>query len=63
MKLLQMSSRLSHYVEETWTPPFPQALPSNAEQYAASVSWWKVARRRALRELNMAWHGQGRLVR
>jgi hypothetical protein len=63
MKLLQMSSRLSHYVEETWTPPFPQALPSNAEQYAASVSWWKVARRRGLRELNMAWHGQGRLVR
>lgn len=63
MSTVRLNSRMSQYVESTWTPPFPQALPSNAAQYAASVSWWKVVRRRALRELNLAWHGQGPLVR
>ena len=63
MKPSGLRRALRHYVEATWTPPFPQALPSNAQDYAATVSWWKVARRRALRELNLRWHGQGPLVR
>lgn len=63
MDILRRNKRMSRYVEATWTPPFLQTLPSNAGPYAASVSWWRVARRRALRELNLAWHGQGPLVR
>jgi len=61
MKLPSLNHRLSEYVRATWTPPFSQPLPSNADQYASQVSWWQVARRRALRELNLAWHGQGPL--
>ncbi|GAB4566199.1 MAG: hypothetical protein Tsb007_38550 [Rhizobacter sp.] len=49
---------LQCYAEETWTPPFPQSLPSSAEEYARQVSPWKAARRRALRSLNLRWHGQ-----
>ncbi|MEO8153803.1 MAG: glycosyltransferase family 9 protein [Rhizobacter sp.] len=51
------------YAQATWTPPFSQTLPSNAQAYASSVSWWQVARRRAMREINLAWHGQGSWVR
>ncbi len=54
---------VDRYAQATWLPPFPQALPSNAAGYAASVSSWKVARRRALREINLAFHGQGSLTR
>jgi heptosyltransferase-2 len=53
---------LARYAGATWTPPFPQVLPSNAQAFAAAASPWKAARRRALRELNLAWHGQGRLL-
>jgi len=63
MNWSEARASLQRYAADTWEPPFAQALPSNAEHYAASVSWWKVARRRALRELNLAWHGQGLLVR
>jgi hypothetical protein len=55
-------SMLARYAGATWTPPFPQALPSNAAAYAARTSPWKAARRRALRELNLALHGQGPLL-
>lgn len=61
-----MTSRiaaLERYAAATWTPPFAQPLPSNAEAYAARASRWKVARRRAMRELNLALHGQSGLQR
>ena len=57
------SGLLTRYASDTWTPPFSQALPSNAPAYAQRASWWPVVRRRALREMNLALHGQGRLLR
>lgn len=57
------SGVLARYAGASWTPPFPQALPSNAAAYAARASVWSVARRRALRELNLTLHGQGPLLR
>jgi len=58
-----MLQRLRRYGEATWTPPFPQPLPSNAAAYAARQSPWRAARRRALRSLNLRWHGQSGLLR
>ena len=63
MKTLLFSRRLQRYAEETWTPPFEQALPSSVDEYVRSTSAWRALRRRAMRELNMAWHGQGPLLR
>jgi len=54
---------IAAYACATWTPPFVLPLPSNAPAYAASASVWKIARRRALRELKLAWCGQGSLLR
>lgn len=54
---------LLRYAQQTWTPPFPQPLPSNVERYAAQTSPWKAARRRALRELHLRLHGQGPWLR
>jgi Glycosyltransferase family 9 (heptosyltransferase) len=58
-----MNSSLLHYAEETWLPPFPQSLPSSADEYARHTSPWRAARRRALRSLNLRLHGQTRLLR
>jgi heptosyltransferase-2 len=53
-----LNRRLLRYAEETWQPPFPQALPSSVDAYAKHISVWKVARRRAMRSLNLRLHGQ-----
>lgn len=58
MKPNFLNRRLLRYAEETWLPPFPQALPSSVEVYVQRVSLWKAARRRAMRWLNLRWHGQ-----
>jgi hypothetical protein len=63
MKLNFFNRRLLRYAEETWTPPFPQTLPSSVELYAQQTSVWKAARRRALRSLNLRLHGQTPLLR
>lgn len=55
--------RIRRYGEATWQPPFDWPLPSSAVQYAASHSPWQAARRRAMRELNLALHGQSGLER
>lgn len=53
-----LSRWLFRYAEETWLPPFPQALPSSVDVYVQRTSVWKVARRRAMRSLNLRLHGQ-----
>ncbi|HET7795002.1 MAG TPA: glycosyltransferase family 9 protein [Rhizobacter sp.] len=58
MKSNFFTRRLLRYAEETWLPPFPQALPSSVDVYVQSISVWKVARRRAMRALNLRLHGQ-----
>jgi len=60
---LFMPQSLLRYAEETWTPPFPQALPSSVVEYAQHASPWKAARRRALRSLHLRLHGQTPLLR
>ena len=55
--------RIRRYGEATWQPPFDWPLPSSAAQYAASHSPWQAARRRAVRALNLALHGQSGLER
>jgi Glycosyltransferase family 9 (heptosyltransferase) len=57
------STPIAAYARASWTPPFALPLPSNAPAYAASASVWKLAQRRALRELKLAWCGQGALLR
>lgn len=58
-----MLGAVRRYGEATWQAPFEAPLPSTAPAYAARHSPWKAARRRALRELNLALHGQGPLRR
>lgn len=53
----------SDYAVATWTPPFSQPLPANAASYASQVSVGRVVRRRVLRQLNLAFHGQASLQR
>ena len=55
--------RLRRYAEETWFPPFPQALPSSVDTYVRQTTVLRAVRRRALRSLNLWLHGQAPLVR
>lgn len=54
---------LNRYAAATWTPPFPQAIPSSVEDFVRSTSPWRAAKRRFVRELNLTWHGQRPLLR
>lgn len=54
---------LTRYAEATWLPPFPQALPSSVDTFVQTTTPWRAARRRFMRELNLAWHGQRPLLR
>jgi len=54
---------LLRYAEETWSPPFPQPLPSSREEFVSQHSAWRAARRRFMRALNFKRHGQDRLLR
>jgi len=58
-----MPPGLLRYAEATWTPPFPQALPSSVATYAQQASPWKAARRRVLRSLHLRLAGQTKLLR
>lgn len=58
-----LTERVFRYAQETWQPPFPQALPSSVDDYTKRLSVWAVARRRASRSLNFLFHGQGPLER
>lgn len=58
MKPNFLNRHLLRYAEETWLPPFPQALPSSVDEYVRQTSVWKAARRRAMRSLNLRLHGQ-----
>jgi heptosyltransferase-2 len=48
---------------ETWTPPFPQAVPSDAARYAAATPLRRILWRRLRRTLWLAATGQRRLER
>lgn len=63
MKFQPLERVLTPYAAATWTPPFPQALPSSVDDYVVHTSAFSAARRRASRALNFALHGQGRLLR
>lgn len=63
MKFDSLTRGLRRYAQETWVPPFSQALPSSADKYAEQTSVWKAARRRAMRSLNLRLHGQAPLER
>lgn len=56
-------SFIDRYAAATWTPPFPQPLPSDATAYSQCVPIWKMAQRRARRELNLWLQGQSGLRR
>ncbi len=58
-----MIKLLRRYAEATWKPPFALTLPSDAGSYADRISVGRVVWRRALRQLNLAWHGQRHLER
>lgn len=66
VRLIGQSSvmrRLQRYAEETWRPPFRQAIPSSEVSYAQETSMWSAVRRRAMRSLNLRLHGQTPLLR
>lgn len=46
------------FVEATYTPPFPQPLPSNVEPYLRTARRWKLGWRRARRIAWLAVNGQ-----
>jgi heptosyltransferase-2 len=51
------------FIAATYTPPFPQPLPSNVEQYLQQVRPWKLGWRRARRTAWLALNGQLALER
>ena len=53
-----LTAWLRRLAEETYTPPFPQALPSNATRYAAVASQRTILWRRMRRWLWLAVNGQ-----
>jgi heptosyltransferase-2 len=59
----RVAAWLRRRAAETWTPPFPQPLPSNAARYAAAAPLRRILWRRFRRALWLRATGQRRLER
>jgi hypothetical protein len=59
----RIAAWLRRLSEETWTPPFPQPLPSDAARYAAATPMRRILWRRLRRTAWLALTGQRRLER